>query len=112
MVGPGYSNRAIFWSRVHSAMLNERHIDPCGPRKSWLTEGVIAPLTLVSTMCWLPLVVGFNACDVYDALATDSYVKGVEIGLPICVSCHGSCPLLVMEQQMVVRSQIGNSKGH
>jgi hypothetical protein len=53
-------------------MVNERYINPFGARKSWLTEGVIAPLTLMSTMSWLPLVVGFNACDVYDVLATDT----------------------------------------
>jgi hypothetical protein len=29
----------------------------------------------------------------------------------VAKSLNGSCPLLVMEQQMVVRSQIGNSKG-
>jgi hypothetical protein len=56
-----------------SAMVNERHINPFGARKSWLTEGVIAPLTLGSTTCWLHLVVGFNACDVHDVLATDTY---------------------------------------
>ena len=72
MVGPGCSNRAMFENRVHAFMLNERHINPFGARKSWLTEGVIAPLTLMSTMYWLHLVVGFNACDVHDALAIDT----------------------------------------
>jgi hypothetical protein len=53
-------------------MLNECRIDPFGAHKSWLTGGVIALLTLVSTMCWLHLVVSFSACDVYDVLATDN----------------------------------------
>ena len=52
-------------------MLNERRIDPFGAHKSWLTGDVIALLTLVSTMCWLHLVVSFSACDVHDVLATD-----------------------------------------
>jgi hypothetical protein len=53
-------------------MLNARYINPFGAHKSWLTGGFIMPLTLVSTMSWMPLVVGFNACNVYDVLATDS----------------------------------------
>jgi hypothetical protein len=52
-------------------MVNERYIDPFGAHTSWLTGGVIALLTLVSTMCWPHLVVGLSACDVYDVLATD-----------------------------------------
>ena len=59
MVGPGCSHRAIFGNRVHAFMLNERHINPFGAHKSWLTGGVIALLTLVSTMCWLHLVQRF-----------------------------------------------------
>ena len=72
MVGAACSHRAIFWNRVPSWMLNERRIDPFGAHKSWLTGGVITLLTLVSTMCWPHLVVGFSACDVYDVLATDT----------------------------------------
>jgi hypothetical protein len=53
-------------------MVNERYIDPFGAHTSWLTGGVIALLTLVSTMCWPHLVVGLSACDVYDVLATDT----------------------------------------
>ena len=53
-------------------MLNEHRLDPFGAHKSSLTGGVIALLTLVSTMYWLHLVVGFSPCDVYDVLATDS----------------------------------------
>ena len=72
IVTPYHSNRAIFETERRTTMLNERRIDPFRAHKSWLTGGVIAPLTLVSTMCWLHLVVGFNACDVYDVLATDT----------------------------------------
>lgn len=72
MVEPYRSNRAIFETERRLTMLNERRIDPCGAHTSWLTGGVIALLTLVSTMCWLHLVVGFSACDVYDVLATDT----------------------------------------
>jgi hypothetical protein len=43
MVGPGHSNRANFWNRVHSLMLNERRRDPFGAHKSWLPGGDIAP---------------------------------------------------------------------
>lgn len=57
---------------MQSLMLNEHLIDPFGAHKSWLPGGVIAPLSLMSTMSWLRLVVGFNACDVYDVLATDT----------------------------------------
>jgi hypothetical protein len=53
-------------------MLNVRHIDPFEAHKSWLTGGAITSLTLVSTMCWLHLVVGFSTCDVHDVLATDT----------------------------------------
>ena len=52
-------------------MLNERHIDPFGAHQSWLTGGGIALQTLGATICWLHLVVGLSACDVYDVLATD-----------------------------------------
>jgi len=52
-------------------MLNEHRIDPFGAHKSWLAEGIVASLTVVSTMCWLHLVVGFSACGVYDVLAID-----------------------------------------
>jgi hypothetical protein len=72
MLGAACSHCAIFWNRVHSAMVNERYIDPFGAHTSWLTGGVIALLTLVSTMCWPHLVVGLSACDVYDVLATDN----------------------------------------
>ena len=72
MVTPYRSNRAIFETELRSTMLNERRIDPFGAHTSSLTGGVIALLTLVSTMCWLHLVVGFSACDVYDVLATDT----------------------------------------
>lgn len=72
MVEPYRSNCAIFETERRSTMLNECRIDPFGAHKSWLTGGAIAFLTLVSTMCWLHLVVGFSACDVYDVLATDT----------------------------------------
>lgn len=57
-------------------MLNARYINPFGVHKSWLTGGFIMPLTLMPMTFWLLLVVGFNACDVYDVLATDNYVLG------------------------------------
>lgn len=72
MVTPYRSNHAIFETGRRSTMLNEHRLDPFGAHKSSLTGGVIALLTLVSTMCWLHLVVGFSPCDVYDVLATDS----------------------------------------
>jgi hypothetical protein len=31
-------------------MVNERHIDPFEARKSWLIEGIIALLSIMSTM--------------------------------------------------------------
>ena len=71
MVKPACSNRAIFGNRVHAFMLNERRLDPFEAHKSWLPGGVIASLSLMSTMSRLPLVVGLNACDVYDVLTTD-----------------------------------------
>ena len=73
MVGPGHSNRAIFETELRSPMLNERRTDPFGAHKSWLAGRIVASLTLVSTMCWLHLVVVLSACDVYDVLATDTY---------------------------------------
>jgi len=72
MVAPYRFNRAIFETERRLTMLNERRIDPFGAHKSWLTGDVIALLTLVSTMCWLHLVVSFSACDVHDVLATDT----------------------------------------
>ena len=72
MVEPYRSNRAIFETERRSTMSNERRIDPFGAHKPLLTGVVIALLTLVSTMCWLHLVVGFSACDVYDVLAIDN----------------------------------------
>jgi len=53
--------------------VNERRLEPFIAHNLWLLGGIIASLTLMSTMRWLHLVVGFNACDVHDALATDTY---------------------------------------
>jgi hypothetical protein len=39
-----------FVTELHSAMLNERSIEPFQAHNAWLTEGVIAPLSLMSTM--------------------------------------------------------------
>jgi len=71
-MGAACSHRVICCNRVHVLMLNEHCIDPFEAHQSWLPGGVIAPLSRVSTMSWLRLVVGPNTCDVHDVLTTDT----------------------------------------
>jgi hypothetical protein len=75
-------------------------------------------------MCWLHLVVGFSACDVYDVLATDTYmaannVYGVDLN-PVAVelaevslwlnTIHPGCPVPWFNMQLVAGNSLIGSR--